>query len=104
MARPRGLATKQIRSIRKSLLAIERALLQLAPILRAKAAGRPVARSRRKVTITPQRRAALKLQGRYMGYMRQLPPRKKALVKAVKEKKGIAAAIAAAKRLGHRAA
>ena len=46
------------------------------------------------------RRAALKLQGQYMGYLRNLKPRQKAEVKAVKVKKGILAAIAAARRLG----
>jgi len=56
------------------------------------------------MTITPKRRAALKLQGQYMGYMRQLPARKKALVKAVKEKRGVEAAIAAARKLRRTAA
>lgn len=48
---------------------------------------------RRKLRITPKRRAQLKLQGAYMGYMRQLGPRHKARVKAVKEKRGFEAAI-----------
>jgi len=39
----------------------------------------------------------LKLQGRYLGYMRQLKLAQKTRVKAVKAKKGIHAAIAAAR-------
>ena len=106
MARPRGIATEQIRSIRKSLATIDRALVQLAEKLRtasSRATAKP-SKPRRRMTITPKRRAALKLQGQYMGYMRQLPARKKALVKAVKEKRGVEAAIAAARKLRRRAA
>ncbi len=53
----------------------------------------------RKLRITRKRRAQLKLQGAYMGYMRQLGPRQKARVKAVKEKNGFEAAITLARRL-----
>jgi len=49
--------------------------------------------------LTPGRRAALKLQGSYLGYMRQLKPTQKAKVRRIREAKGIRAAIAAAKRL-----
>jgi hypothetical protein len=56
-------------------------------------------RPRRQLTLTPKRRAQLKLQGAYMGYMRQLGPRQQARVKAVKEKRGFEAAIMAAKRM-----
>jgi hypothetical protein len=48
--------------------------------------------------ITPTRRAALKLQGRYLGYMRQLKPAQKAKVRRIRKTKGIRVAIAAAKR------
>jgi hypothetical protein len=51
------------------------------------------------MSISPKRRAQLKLQGAYMGYMRQLGPRQKAKVKAVKEKKGFEAAINEARKL-----
>ena len=61
--------------------------------------GSPVRGSRRKMTITPQRRAQLKLQGQYMGYMRQLKPRQKAQVRAAKENGGYRAGIAVARRL-----
>jgi len=62
-------------------------------------AGAGGTRTRRKPTLSPQRRAALKLQGAYMGFMRQLGPRQKARVRALKAAKGFHAAIAAAKRL-----
>jgi hypothetical protein len=56
-------------------------------------------RSRRKVRLSPRARAALILQGRYMGYMRQLKPRQKAQVRRLKEAKGVRAAIARARQL-----
>jgi hypothetical protein len=62
--------------------------------------GSPVRGGRRKITITPQRRVQLKLQGQYMGYMRQLTPRQKAEVKAAKAKGGYKAGIGLATRLG----
>ncbi len=49
--------------------------------------------------LSPRRRAALKLQGQYMGYIRNLKPREKARVKALKRTKGFRAAIRLAKRL-----
>jgi hypothetical protein len=52
--------------------------------------------------LSPKRRAQLKLQGSYMGYMRQLGPRQKARVKAVKEKKGFEAAIRVARGIVRR--
>ena len=53
----------------------------------------------RKLTLTPQRRAQLKLQGQYMGYMRQLKPKQKAQARAAKERGGYRAGIGLAKRL-----
>jgi hypothetical protein len=99
MARRRSAATKHIRAIRKSLTAIDRALRQLAPMLKPAAVPKASA-PRRKMKITRKRRAALKQQGQYMGYMRNLSARKKAQVKAVKERKGMAAAIVLARNLG----
>ena len=54
---------------------------------------------RRRIRITPKRRAQLKLQGRYMTYMRQLGPRQRAQVRAVKDKRGFEAAIKLASKL-----
>jgi hypothetical protein len=39
------------------------------------------------------------LQGRYMGYMRQLKPRQKARVRKIREAKGVRAAIVRARAL-----
>jgi hypothetical protein len=98
-------------TFKKSLLAIERAFAdierQLAGFARRvrlveREAGRKVkalGRPRRQVTLTPKRRAQLKLQGSYMGFMRQLGPRQKARVKAVKEKQGFESAIRIARKL-----
>ena len=72
---------------------ISRAESQLA---RKSSASAP---KRRSLHINAERRAQLKLQGAYMGYMRQLGPRQKARVKAVKEKRGVEAAIKVAKGL-----
>jgi len=48
---------------------------------------------------SPARLKALKLHGRYLGYIRQLKPRQRAEVKAVMEKKGVEAAIKKARKL-----
>jgi hypothetical protein len=47
----------------------------------------------------PARLKALRLHGRYLGYMRQLKSRAKAEVRAPRAKKGVRAAIARARRL-----
>jgi hypothetical protein len=54
---------------------------------------------RRRVRLSAKARASLVLQGRYMGYMRQLKPRQKAQVRKLKAAKGVRAAIAQARRL-----
>jgi len=63
-----------------------------------KGTGQPAARRPRRKP-SPKRLAALKLQGRYMGYIRNLGPRQKARVKALRATKGIDAAISLAKQL-----
>ena len=54
---------------------------------------------RRRTRLSAKARASLVLQGRYMGYMRQLKPRQKGQVRKVKEAKGVRMAIARAKGL-----
>jgi hypothetical protein len=88
---------KEIRAIRTSLGQLQRSFDRLVPILTAKAPT--VGAGRRKLKITPARRAALKLQGRYLGFMRQLKPAQKAKVKKIRAAKGIRAAIATARNL-----
>jgi hypothetical protein len=93
---------KQLRAIRHSTRLIARAVTQLGSRLRRierDAARKTTSGSTRTLRISPKRRAQLRLQGAYMGYMRQLGPRKKARVKAVKEKKGFEAAIKLARGL-----
>ena len=53
----------------------------------------------RKLTLSPQRRAQLKLQGQCMGYKRNLKPKQKAQVRAAKERGGYRAGVAVARRL-----
>ena len=101
-------------TLKKSLLAIERAFsdieglfAEIANRLRlAEREGRrkvksvtKQARPRQTLKLTPKRRAQLKLQGAYMGFMRQLKPGQKVRVKAVKEKRGFEAAIRLAKKI-----
>lgn len=98
MARPRRSSNAtQIQAIRRSLAAIEKALKRLGRPPAAGATG--VRRRRRRLKLSPQRLAALKLQGRYMGYLRNLKPRQKTQVKTLKASKGFPAAISLAKRL-----
>jgi hypothetical protein len=88
----------EIRAIRMALQQLQRSLDRLVPALSASGAwGVPA--PRRKLKLTPARRAALKLQGQYMGYMRGLGPTQKNKVKRIRDAQGIRAAIAAAKRL-----
>jgi hypothetical protein len=100
---PRLSLRPQLATARTSLRRLQRALDRLAAkathLERAAATnGSP----RRKLTLTPERRAQLKLQGQYMGYMRQLKPAQKKQVKAAKEKGGYGAGISLAKRLANR--
>jgi hypothetical protein len=74
---------------------VEFAVARATPLPRG--AGR-----RRPVRLTPARRAQLKLQGQYMGTMRGLTRAQKAKVKAVKERRGMEAAIKVARRLAAR--
>jgi hypothetical protein len=97
---------KQIRTIRRSTRLIARALNALETKVRAveRNTMKKAGPQKRKIRITPKRRALLKLQGSYMGFMRQLKPAQKARIKALKEKKGFEAAIKAARMLaGQRA-
>lgn len=96
----RASVTREIQAIRKSLASVARALPRLVAALETAArdvSARP-ARGRR-LRLSETRRTALKLQGRYMGYLRGLKPRQKARVKALRNAKGVRAAITFAKRL-----
>ncbi len=89
-----------LRAIRRSLTAIIAALEKLAPLLEAATRRRPeTPRRARKLKLSPERRASLKLQGQYMGQLRNLKPRQKTRVKALRAARGIQPAIRLAKRL-----
>jgi hypothetical protein len=88
------------------LTAISGALERLAPLLeRAAAEPAPQARAAqreapaKKTKMSASRLAALKLHGQYIGYMRNLKPRQKAQVQALRASKGVDAAIALGKKL-----
>jgi hypothetical protein len=94
--------TRHVQAIRTSALTISRSLRQLdRPLRQLLEAGASRARTdhRARPTLSPRRRAALKLQGQYIGHIRLLKPRQKAQVRAARASKGVASAIALAKRL-----
>lgn len=92
---------RDLQSIRRSLASIVSALARLAPALQS--LGRDPAPStssgRRKLKLSPARRASLKLQGQYMGYLRSLKPKQKARVKALRVTRGVGPAIRLARKL-----
>jgi hypothetical protein len=94
---------KQVQAIRASLRRLEGDLRRLVPVLATAmhaSVGMPKAGGpRRKPRLSPERRLALKLQGSYLGFMRQLKPTQKAKVKAAKAKKGMRVAIAMARKM-----
>ncbi len=102
MSKQQRLIGRHIQAIRRSLSVISTALRRLDRPLRELVAARAAtaqAPTRARPKLSPRRRAALKLQGRYMGRIRPLKPRQKAQVKAVRARNGIHAAIALAERL-----
>ncbi len=101
MRTPRRMSvSRELRTIGRSLESIVGALGRLGPALKAleRSPGQPAARRPRRKP-SPKRLAALRLQGQYMGHMRNLGPRQKARVKALRTAKGIDAAIRLAKQL-----
>jgi hypothetical protein len=93
---------RDLASARRSLRALEKTLARLARAVRGISrsnAAKPSRKSSRKLKLTPARLRALKLHGRYLGYIRQLKPRQRAEVKALRAKKGVQAAIKRARRL-----
>ncbi|MBZ5637420.1 MAG: hypothetical protein LAO51_01545 [Acidobacteriia bacterium] len=93
--------TKHLRIIRQSLTAIDRSLGRVVALTNRAVRGASADRGpqKRKLKLSPKRRAELKLQGQYMGYVRRLKPRQKAQVKALRMEKGVRAAIEIARRM-----
>ena len=98
--------SREIATIRKSFVALASSFRRIAPMLVDSVAGKVTApqnggtaRTRRAPRLTAAHRAALKLQGRYMGTMRALKPGQRAKVKKIRAAKGVRAAIKAAERM-----
>jgi hypothetical protein len=92
---------RELAVARRSLRALEKSLTRLGARLDHYIIGGLAAERepRRRMKLTPARLKALRLHGRYLGYMSQLKPRAKAEVKALREKRGVEAAIKRARKL-----
>src|SRR5713226_6045390 len=91
---------RELALARRSLRALEQSLARLAAQVRdisRNNSAAPGGKFHRKIKLSPARLKALRLHGRYLGYMRQLKPRQKAKVRALRAKKGVRAAIARAR-------
>ena len=92
--------SQEFQSIRRSLASIARTVGRLGPALEAAARGAAAPPGpRRPRNLSPERRAALKLQGSYIGHVRKLSLRQRARVKKLRSEKGVRAAIRLAKAL-----
>ncbi len=92
----------EIVRLRRSLRTLDVSFSRLAPMLSAAAVpgGAPrERRGRRRPRLSAKARASLVLQGRYMGYMRQLDPKQKARVRKIREVKGVRVAIQRARQV-----
>ena len=96
-ARHRKTIAKEISTLRRSLTEVDRSLRRFAAMLSQLDGGKIGTRAERR--LSSKARVSLVLQGRYMGYMRQLKPRQKAQVRRIKETKGVRAAIQRARRM-----
>jgi len=92
--------SNEILTLRQTLKAFDRSLRRLTPLLSAGVAlnGAQKANGRSRPRLSAKARASMVLQGRYMGYMRQLKPRQKAQVRKIREEKGVRVAIASARK------
>jgi hypothetical protein len=109
MSRPKNLQKQldtAIRMLADSLTAmVDRAAAALAPAAPAGRRGRPgrkpgrtAAKPRRKLRLDAKTRALRRQQGLFMGVIRMAPKSKRAGLKALRLKKGYAAAIAAGRK------
>ena len=93
--------TNEIRSLRRCLRSFDLSLRRLTPMLSAAVSmnGAAKGNGRSRPRLSPKTRASMVLQGRYMGFMRQLNPRQKAQVRQIRVTKGVRVAIVRAKGL-----
>ena len=102
MPRTSTALARELTTIRTSFQQLAKAFSRIAPHLTSVPAITSVnsdGRPRRKPRLSARQRAALKLQGRYMGTMRGLKPRQRVQVKRIRAAKGVLAAIKAAERM-----
>ena len=94
-----------VRALRASLAALEAGVTRVgkqfmaSPFPMAQKSRIRKPRARRKPRISAGTRKMYQQQGRYMAAVRQLPRADRAKVKTIREKSGVRAAIAAAKRM-----
>ncbi len=88
----------EIRRLRAALKVAHRSLARLSRQVAAVPAN-PGGNGRSRPRLSSKARASLVLQGRYMGYIRQLTPRQKAQVRKIRETKGVRVAIRKAREL-----
>ena len=99
---PSATLPRELRAIRTSFRQLARSFSRITPVLvkqSSRASTSENGSGRHKPRLSATHRAALKLQGRYMGTLRGLKPRQRARVKKVRAAKGIRATIAAARRM-----
>ena len=89
---------RELERIVTAVRQLEDSLSRLAPLLDSDALDGAPPRQRRR-RLPAARRAALKLQGQYLGHMRHLRPRQRARVKALRAAKGVRVAVALARRM-----
>jgi hypothetical protein len=100
--RMKGSIGKELATVRRSLRELDRSLAGLVHLLRAgygSGESRSRTKPRHKLKLSPARLRALRLHGRYIGYLRHLKPRQKVEVRALRERRGVNSAIARARRL-----
>ena len=92
---------KAIDGAKRSVRTLDRSLEMLARALASHVSvnGTPKHKGRSRPRLSPKARASMVLQGRYMGYMRQLKPRQKAQVRKIRGANGVRAAIQRARNL-----
>ena len=92
---------REVNRLRTTLRSLDRVFGRLAPLLSESLAlnGSPKVNGKARPRLSAKARATMVLQGRYMGYMRQLKPRQKAQVRRIRETKGVRTAIARAREL-----
>ena len=91
-----------VSELRKRLAVLEGVNAKNGPFpMRAAAVRRAGRKATRKAKrrVSAARRAAMRAQGRYLGAIRQLSKAARKKIKAIREKSGVKAAIAAAKRM-----